>query len=111
VQHGGQRLGSRQESETWCRGLGMVKHMLGTRWLDDHEVGDTVCGLHHAEGDVERRFLGLASKPRLIVSPSLALRPVATVLVVWPQNHSLRFPILGLKTGSGSLVIWPTKSP
>jgi hypothetical protein len=28
--------------------------------------------------------------------------------VVWPQNHSLGFPELGLKTGSRSLVIWPT---
>jgi hypothetical protein len=32
---------------------------------------------------------------------------VATVLVVWPQNHSLGFPGLGLKTGSYGLVIWP----
>jgi hypothetical protein len=38
------------------------------------------------------------------------LKPVTTVLVVWPQNHSLEFSGLGLKTGSCGLVIWPTKS-
>jgi hypothetical protein len=45
------------------------------------------------------------------VSPGLTSKPVATVFVVWPQNHSLGFPGLGLKTGSCGLVIWPTKSP
>jgi hypothetical protein len=85
--------------------------------------GDAVCSLHHAQGDEEHEFLGLASKPRSTVSPGLASKPVATVspglaskpvamvVVVWPQNHSLRFPSLGLKAGSCSLVIWPTKSP
>jgi hypothetical protein len=72
--------------------------------------GDAVCGLHHAQGDEECRFLSLASKPRSTVSPGLASKPVATVLVVLPQNHSLRFSGLGLKTDSYSLVIWPTKS-
>jgi hypothetical protein len=28
---------------------------------------DVVCGLYHARGDKERRFLGLASKPRSTV--------------------------------------------
>jgi hypothetical protein len=40
----------------------------------------------------------------------LASKPVATVLVVWPQNHSLGFPDLGLKTDSCGLVIYSTKS-
>jgi hypothetical protein len=82
-----------------------------------------VCGLHQAQGNEERGFLGLASKPMSTVSPSSASKPVATVspgldskpmaiiLVVWPQNHSLKFHGLGLKTSSCSLVIWPTKSP
>jgi hypothetical protein len=81
-----------------------------------------VCGLHRAQGDEEHGFLGLASKPRSMVSPglaskpvatvspSLASKPLATVLVVWPQNHSLGFPGLGLKTGSFGLVIWQIKS-
>jgi hypothetical protein len=68
-----------------------------------------VCGLHCAHGDEERRFLSSASKPRTTVSPGLASKSVAMVLVVCPQNHSLGFPDLGLKTSSCSLVIWPTK--
>jgi hypothetical protein len=39
--------------------------------------GDAVCGLHHAQGDEEREFLDLASKPKLTVSPILASKPVA----------------------------------
>jgi hypothetical protein len=73
--------------------------------------GDAVCDLHCAQGDEEGGFLGSALKPRLTVSPDLASKPVATVHVVWPQNHSLRFSGLGLKTGSCGLVIWPVKSP
>jgi hypothetical protein len=72
---------------------------------------DAVCGLHRAQGDEEHGFLGSASKPRSTVSTSLASKLVATVLVVWPQNHSLGLPHLGLKTDSCDLVIWPTKSP
>jgi hypothetical protein len=44
--------------------------------------GDAVCGRQRAQGDEERGFLGLASKPKSMVSPSLALILVATVLVV-----------------------------
>jgi hypothetical protein len=44
--------------------------------------GDVVCGLHHALGGEEHKFLGLASKPLSTVSPSLASEPVAMVLVV-----------------------------
>jgi hypothetical protein len=67
--------------------------------------GDAVCSLYHAQGDKECEFLDLASKPRSMVSPGLVSKPVATVLVVWPQNYSLKFPSLGLKTGSYGLVI------
>jgi hypothetical protein len=63
-----------------------------------------VCSLHHAQGDEEREFLVLASKPRSTVSPGLASKSVATVLVVWPQNHSLGFSGLGLKIGGCGLV-------
>jgi hypothetical protein len=45
---------------------------------------DAVCILYHAQGDEDRVFLGSASKPRSMVSPGLALKPVATILVVWP---------------------------
>jgi hypothetical protein len=78
--------------------------ILGGRMIE--RSGDAVCGLHHAQGDEERGFLGLASKPRSTVSPGLASKPVATVLVVWTQYHSLVFPGLGLKIGSCGLVIW-----
>jgi hypothetical protein len=54
--------------------------------------GDTVCSLYRAQGDEESGFLSSASKPRSTVSPDLASKPVATVLVVWRQNHSIGFP-------------------
>jgi hypothetical protein len=63
-----------------------------------------VCGLHRAQRDEERGFLSLALKPRSTISPGLASKPVATVLLVWPQNHLLGFSSL-LKTGSYGLVI------
>jgi hypothetical protein len=63
-----------------------VGRVLGGRTIE--RSGDTVCGLHRAQGDEECRFLGLASKPRSTVSPGL-----------------------GLKTGSYRLVIWASKSP
>jgi hypothetical protein len=69
-----------------------------------------MCSLYRAQGDEEHEFLGLASKARSMVSLGLASKPVATVRLVWPQNHSLGFPGLGLKTDSCGLVIWPTKS-
>jgi hypothetical protein len=41
--------------------------------------GDAVCGLHHAQGDEEREFLGSASKPRSTGFPIWASKPVAMV--------------------------------
>jgi hypothetical protein len=66
-------------------------------------LGDTMCSLHHAQGDEKREFLGLASKLRSVVSLSLASKPVAMILVVWPQNHSLGFPIWASKLAA---VVW-----
>jgi hypothetical protein len=57
------------------------------------------------QGDNERGYLGLASKPRSMVSPDLSSKPVATVLMVCSQNHSLGFPGLGLKT-KWEMVCW-----
>jgi hypothetical protein len=45
-----------------------------------------VCGLHHAQGDEERVFLGLASKLRSTVSPGLTSKPVATGFLVWASK-------------------------
>jgi hypothetical protein len=67
------------------RGWSTAGRILGG-WMIKRS-GDTVCGLYHAQGNEERGFLGLASKPRSTVSLGLASKPVATVLVVWPQNH------------------------
>jgi hypothetical protein len=49
--------------------------------------GDTVCGLHHAQGDEERRFLGLASKPWSTVPPGLASKPVALGFPGWASKQ------------------------
>jgi hypothetical protein len=91
------------------RGWSTTGRVLGGRMIE--RSGDDVCGLHCAQGDEERELLDLSSKPRSTVSPGLASKPVGTVLVVWPQNHSLGFPFSGLKTGSCGLIIWTTKSP
>jgi hypothetical protein len=56
-------------------------------------LGDIMCGLHRAQGDGEHNFIDLASKPMSTFFPGLVSKPVATVLVVWPQNHSLGFPV------------------
>jgi hypothetical protein len=88
------------------RGWSSTGQVLGGQTIE--RSGDAMCGLECAQGDEEHGFLGSASKPRSPVSPGLASKPVATVLLVWPQNHSLGFPGLGLKIGSCSLVIWPT---
>jgi hypothetical protein len=74
-------------------------------------LGDAVCGLYRAQGDEECGFLGSVLKSRSTVSLGLASKSVATVLMVLPQKHLLRFPGLGIKIGSCGLVIWPTKSP
>jgi hypothetical protein len=84
------------------RGRSSTGRVLGGRTIE--KSGDAVCSLHRAQGDDKHRFLGLASKPRSTVFFWVG-KPVATVLVVWPQNHSLGFPSLGLKTGSCGLVI------
>jgi hypothetical protein len=85
------------------RGWSSIGHLLGGRTIEIS--GDAVCGLHRAQGDEDLGFLGSASKPRSTVSPSLASKPVVTILVVCPQNHSLGFPSLGLKTSSYGLVM------
>jgi hypothetical protein len=96
-------------------------HRSGTRWPDDQEVGNAVCGLHRARGDEERRFLscaskprstvcqwfglkttgtvfsGLASKPVTTVSLGLASKPVTRVSRFGPQNRQLRFGDSDLK--------------
>jgi hypothetical protein len=91
------------------RGWSNIGRLLGGWTIERSE--DILCGLHRAQGDEERGFLGSASKPRLTVSPDLTSKSVAIVLVIWPQSHLLGFLGLGLKIGSYSLVICASKSP
>jgi hypothetical protein len=58
------RLGA--EDWVWLS-IGLV---LGGRMIV--RSGDAVCDLPHAQGDKECGFLGLASRPRTMVSPGLA---------------------------------------
>jgi hypothetical protein len=85
------------------RGWSRTDRVLGGQTIG--RSSDVICDLYYAQGDEEHRFLSLASKPRSAVSLILTSKPVTTVLVVWPQNHSLRFSGLGLKTSSCGLVI------
>jgi hypothetical protein len=48
------------------RGRLSTSRVLGGRMIE--RSGDAVCGLHHAQGDKECGFLGLASKPLARVS-------------------------------------------
>jgi hypothetical protein len=64
----------------------MVKH---SRVLGGWTIGwsgDAVCDLHHAQGDEELGFLGLASKLRSTVSPRLASKSVASGFPVWASK-------------------------
>jgi hypothetical protein len=54
----------RPGAEDW--GWSSTYWVLGGRTIG--RSGDAVCGLHHAQGDEERGFLDLASKPRSTVS-------------------------------------------
>jgi hypothetical protein len=64
------------------RGWSNIGQVFGGRMIE--RSGDTMCGLHCTQGDEEREFLSLASKPTSTVSPGLASKSVATVLVFWP---------------------------
>jgi hypothetical protein len=48
--------------------------------------GDSVCSLYRVQGDEERKFLGLTSKPRSMVSHGLASKPVASGFPVWASK-------------------------
>jgi hypothetical protein len=62
------------------RGWSSTSWVLGG-WMIGR-LGDTVCGLHHAQRDKEREFLGMTSKPRSTVSPSLASKLMASGFLV-----------------------------
>jgi hypothetical protein len=60
-----------------------------------HRLGDVVCGLHRAQGDEERGFLSLASKP---VVSGLTLKTGSYGLVIQASKSPRRILGLGLKT-------------
>jgi hypothetical protein len=62
------------------RGRSSIDQVLDSQTIE--RLGDAVCGMHHAQGDDERGFLGLASKPR-----STCFGVPATP----PANRSLKF--------------------
>jgi hypothetical protein len=86
--------------------------------------GHAVCGMHHARGDEEHKFLGRASKPRSTVCQWFGLKTTGTVfsglaskpvMMVFLQ-FGLRiggdgFSRFDLKIGNYGLVIWASKSP
>jgi hypothetical protein len=73
------RLGA--EDQRWSS----TSRVLGGRTIET--LGDAVCGVHHAQGDEERGFLGLSSKPRSTVSPGLASKLVAMISCFETQNQ------------------------
>jgi hypothetical protein len=66
------------------RGQSSTGRVLGGRTIE--RSSDAACGLHHAQGDEEHEFLGLASKPRSTVSHGLVAKPVATSFLVWTSK-------------------------
>jgi hypothetical protein len=57
------------------RGWLITGQVVGGRTVE--RSGDAMCVLDRAQGDDEHKFLGLALKPRSMVYPSLASKPVA----------------------------------
>jgi hypothetical protein len=121
VRHDRQRWVSRQEWKTWCRGSGMVKHRLGTRWPDDREVkwcyvwsapctrrlGAWVFWFSletNVDGfsrfDLKTNGYGFSQfglKTGSYGSYGLASKPLARVSWFGPQNRQLRFGDLAHK--------------
>jgi hypothetical protein len=68
------------------RGWSSIGGVLGGRTIG--RSIDDVCGLHHAQGDEERGFLSLTSKPRSTVSPGLASKLVALGFLVYASKST-----------------------
>jgi hypothetical protein len=58
------------------RGWSSTGRVLNGRTIES--LGNAVCGVYRAQGDEERGFLSLTSKPRSTVSHGLASKPVAS---------------------------------
>jgi hypothetical protein len=78
---GEEDLGRSRRPGAENQGWSSTGQVLGGRTIESS--GDVVCDLHRTQGDEEHEFLGLVSKPRSTVSPSLASKSVATVSPIW----------------------------
>jgi hypothetical protein len=97
--------------EIWCRGPGIVKHMSGTRWLNDREVrwhcvrsapGTRRQGVWVSWFSLKTKvngFFQFCLKIDGYDSCGLTSKPLTWVSQFGPQ------------TSNCGLVIWPTKSP
>jgi hypothetical protein len=112
-------------------------------WSDTYRVlggqtieisGDIVCGLHRAQGDEERVFLGWALKPRSMVcqwfdlkttetvfqwfslkttgtvSPGLASKSVASGFSVWASKSAATIWWFGPQNYRNDFLVWASKS-
>jgi hypothetical protein len=66
------------------RGWSSTGRVLGG-WMVERS-GDAVCGLYYAQGDDEREFLGLASKPRSVICQWLGLKTTWSGFPVWASK-------------------------
>jgi hypothetical protein len=89
------------------RGWSSTGRVLSDRMI--RRSGDTVCGLHHAQGDEVREFLSLTSKPRSTGFPVGAPKPTATIWWFWPQNHRDGFLICVSKPNRLQFIIYAIK--
>jgi hypothetical protein len=70
----------------WSVGFHGPQGSLSRRKSGRSGPGDAMFNLYRAQGDEERKFLDLASKPRLTVSPGLASKLVATGFPLWASK-------------------------
>jgi hypothetical protein len=66
------------------RGWSSICRVPGSQMIE--RSGDVVCSLHRAQRDEEREFLGLVSKLRSTVSPSLTTKLAALSFPVWASK-------------------------
>jgi hypothetical protein len=89
------------------RGWSSIGRVLDGRTIK--RSGDTVCGLHYAQGDEKRGFLGLASEPRSTVSPDWASKPVTLGFPVWASKPTATVWWFGPQNHHDGLLVWASK--
>jgi hypothetical protein len=68
------------------RGWSSTYYVLSGQTIE--RLSDAVCGLYLAEGDEERGFLGLPSKPRSTVCQWFGLKITRTGFLVWASKSA-----------------------